>query len=1149
MSPLPAGARWSEAALALFDAEGEIAVSAAAGAGKTTALVELLRRRLSGAGPGPAIAPREVVAITFTERAGAELVARLGRELAEGARELRERGDAEGAGRLAAALRELPSLDVGTIHGWAAGLLRQHALEAGIDPDFAVLDEEAAGELLDAATLSGVVAALDRGDADVRRLVAAMGGARAVADAAGALVRERATRGLPGETAWVDGDPAAVEAARTGLLAAASALARMAGSATTATGQQALGRLARAVEEVAAGAPCADPAAEARRMAPLAAALKGWRVGKKDSPDLLAAREGLLEAARIFPPLAAELSAAPLARALAGVVSDVVQRYRAAKERTGGLDFDDLLVLARDLLRGSPVLAADVRTRVRALLVDEYQDVNGLQAEIFDLLAPPLRVAVGDAKQSIYRFRGADVAVFAGLIGRLGGGGGQVVHLRENHRSVPGVVDLVNAVFAGGGAVLGVPFGPEDRLLAMRTGGATPAAELVEDPADPGSAEDRRLREARALAARAAELVAGGRRPGEIAVLLRRLTHVATFERALREAGLPVRVARGGGFYQAPEVRDLGELCASLEDPADEVAWAALLRSPFCALSDGSLVALARGGLSRLAGLLPGEAGTALDAARGDAAPAGEAERLRRFLATWRELRSSRRRLDVGEMLAVAAERLDLEAALLAGPDGERRAANLRKALVLARGQAGRGATPADLAARLRRLALASPREPEADGGDGDAVSLLTVHQAKGLEWPVVFVPDLAARPPSAPRRPVLDEAGRVAVPLPGPGGEGTEETATTARLRAAAAAAEAAESQRLLYVALTRARDRLVLSGASGRVPSGSWAEAVSRVPSDLLERRPPLPWPSGAAISPASAPVPSAPPPLRASPPPLPLRFPVTGLAEYARCPRRHWMGSQMRLPEPRPEPGGDRRTADDPDRATFRGTLAHALLAEVDLGAPAGPERRALLEAAAARRGEDPRRPAVREIVDEVEGYLDGAGWLSGAAATGTLRRELPFVIRLEGERAEGIAPAEAGAVGAGAVYLDGTIDALVATPDEVRVVDFKFARHHPGAEERYRFQLAAYALAASRAFPGRPVRAELHYLRGGGRVVDVTPAPGEVERLARDLPGLARAAARGEGRDASPGTLGRDVARCAAEGCGFVARCFGDRPAPA
>jgi ATP-dependent exoDNAse (exonuclease V) beta subunit len=502
-------------------------------------------------------------------------------------------------------------------------------------------------------------------------------------------------------------------------------------------------------------------------------------------------------------------------------------------------------------------------------------------------------------------------------------------------------------------------------------------------------------------------------------------------------------------------------------------------------------------------------------------------------------------------MLALAAERLDLEAALLAGPDGERRAANLRKALVVARRQAERGATPADLAARLRRLALAAPREPEAEGGDGEAISLLTVHQAKGLEWPVVFVPDLAARPPSAPRRPVLDEAGRVAVPLPGLGGEGAEETATTTRLRAAAAVAEAAESQRLLYVALTRARDRLILAGASGKVPAGSWAEAVSRLPAALLERRPPLPWPPVAANSPAPEGAPPGPPRLRAVLPPMALRFPVTGLAEYARCPRRHWMGSQMRLPEPRPDAGGDRRTGDDPDRATFRGTLAHALLAEVDLGAPAGPRRRALLEAAAERRGEDPRRPAVREIVEDVEGYLvsEEGGRLCDAARYGTLWRELPFVIRVDGGRAGGIAPAEAGAVGAGAVFLDGTIDALVAAPGGVRVVDFKFARHHPGAEERYRFQLAAYSLAATRAFPGRPVRAELHYLRGGGRVVDVTPSPGDLARLAHELPILARAAARGEGRDAPPATLGRNRDRCTAEGCGFVSRCFGDRPGPA
>jgi ATP-dependent helicase/nuclease subunit A len=1125
VSPLPEGASWSEAALALFDAEGEIAVSAAAGAGKTTALVELLRRRIAGSGPGPAIAPREVVAITFTERAGAELVARLGRELADGVRERREAGDAEGAARLADALRELPSLAVGTIHGFAAGLVRQHALEVGVDPDFAVLDEEGAGELLSAAALGAAVAALDLGDEGTRRLAGALGGARAVADAAASLVRERATRGTSGSPRGVEGDPAALARARQELLDAAAQLAGMAGLATTATGREALERLARSVVEAGVEGSHAG----------LAAATKGWRTGKRDPPALLAARDRLAEAAWVLPLVAAEVAAAPLAAALADVVAETERRYAAAKLRAGALDFDDLLLRARDLLRDAPAVAADVQSRVRALLVDEYQDVNGLQAQIFELLGSPLRVAVGDAKQSIYRFRGADVAVFAGLIDRLGGGRGRVVHLRENHRSVPGVVALVNAVFSGSGpgAGLGVPFGPEDELLASRSGGLAPAAELLEDP-EPGSGEERRLREARGVAARAAELVSGGRRPGEIAVLFRRLTHVAVFERALRAAGLPVRVGRGGGFYQAPEVRDLGELCACVEEPGDEVAWAAILRSPLCSISDGSLVALARRGLSRLARLDPAEAGRALTEALGGQTPAGEEGRLRRLLETWRALRASRRRLDAGEALALAVEGLDLEAALLAGPDGERRAANLRKAVALAHRQAARGATLADVAARLRRMALAPPREPEADGGQGDAIALVTVHQAKGLEWPVVFVPELAARPPSPPRRPVLDEAGRVAVPPTGPAGEGAEETVTTARLRAASASAEAAESQRLLYVALTRARDQIVLSGASGRAGAGTWAEAVLRVPPSLLARRPTAAASAAAMPSPPADATRLTAPLLRPAPPPLPLRLPVTGLAEYALCPRRHGFLTRMRLPEPR-APGDGNAPGDDAGRATARGTLAHALLSEVDLAVPP-PGRRALLAAAASRRGEDPDRPGVRRIVDDVDRFLSSpeGSALAAAAAAGRVRREVPFLLRLEGDPA---------------CYLDGTVDALVTGPGSADVVDFKYARHRPGGEERYRFQLAAYALATSRAFPGRRVRAVLHYLRPPAMDVDVTPSPEELERLASTIPALARAAARGDGHDRSPADLGRDLERCRAEGCGYVERCFGPPRPPA
>jgi ATP-dependent exoDNAse (exonuclease V) beta subunit len=374
----------------------------------------------------------------------------------------------------------------------------------------------------------------------------------------------------------------------------------------------------------------------------------------------------------------------------------------------------------------------------------------------------------------------------------------------------------------------------------------------------------------------------------------------------------------------------------------------------------------------------------------------------------------------------------------------------------------------------------------------------------------------------------VLDESGRVAVPLFAGRGGSPEETATTARLRDAATRAERAESRRLLYVALTRARDRLVLSGSAPRSAGGTWAEVVARAPASLLLRRPYARTVDSAA--PPDIPAPSsgtapAPPPIRPPLAQLPVRLSVTSLAEYARCPRRHWLAIQMKLPEPRVDARGE----DAPERATIRGTLAHALLAEVDLLAPPL-ARRALLAAAATRRGDDPRRPGTRRILDEVGRFLDSPAGeaLAGWARTGALRREVPFLLRLPGSPA---------------VYLDGAIDALAVQPGRVEVLDFKYALYHPGAEERYRVQLAAYALAASSAFGALPVSASIHFLRGVPRRVDVTPSGGELDGLAAAIPALALGAARGEGRDLSPAAVGRDEPRCRGEGCGFATRCFG------
>lgn len=1179
------------AAQALFRLEAPTAVSAGAGSGKTTALVELCVRLLEGSALGSPCEPRELAAITFTEKAAEELEERLRAAVAERAREAREADPgSEDARAWLERLHGLDAMAVGTIHGFCGRLLREHAPEAGLDPEVAVLDDDRASAWIAASAQAAVVAALDAGRPAARALAAGLGAARGGLPAlVGGLLRERATRGDGGPVPLAAADEEAALAARARLDAAALALLGVRAEAATAGARALVEAVARAREALRPGDLDGPLAADAlARLGGLAEALRGKRVLKADGPALREAREALAAAWEALEPLAAGVLAAAQQAELARLVEDAEARYAARKASARAVDFDDLLLRARDLLRADPGVRAELRGRLRALLVDEYQDVNPVQQEVFELVAGPgggpagpVLVAVGDLKQSIYRFRGADVAVFARLIRRLDAGEGRVLHLSENHRSAPAVLDLVNEVSAR--AFRPPPgasprddelvFGEHDRLVPTRPEALRPACEVLEDGAE-GSAAERREREAEAIAARVAALVSGAagvevrerdgvtaRRPrfGDVAILFRRLTQIAPYERALRAAGIPYRLARGGGFYQAPEVRDLGELLAALADPSDAVAWAALLRSPACAVSEGALLLLARAGLARLPWLAPGELAAEVDraaagaqAAGADAAsgpgtsppadlapraiPADEWARLLRLLAAYRGLHALRDRVPVGELCARAVEALDLDAALLAGPDGERRAVNLEKALALAARFGEDGGTPAELAAHLRAQAARPPREPEAELEAADAVALLSVHQAKGLEWPVAFVPDLGARARADGRRALLDRQGRLCVALFDPAREAFVETAALGRAREDDRRSAAAESRRLLYVALTRARDLLVLSG------EGAGAETWRGLVEAGLAERPDLarrlamaevaaPGGAPAALAPAAGSTAEglAPPPLAPPPPPAATRAAVTELAEYARCPRRHLLGRVLGIPEPRGTPGVP--PGDDPGRATARGTLAHAMLAETDLGAPPL-ERRAQLAAAAARRGYDATSPGVRRILLEVARFAESPGGreLALAAREGRLAREVPFLLRL--------GPGD----GAPAVYLVGALDALVQERrgGALTVVDYKYATPRAGAAERYRLQLLAYVLAAARAHPGARVRARLQFLRGDHRTVDVTPSARELERFEQDAPRLAAEARRGA--EPSPAELGRDEARCRAEGCGYVPRCF-------
>jgi ATP-dependent exoDNAse (exonuclease V) beta subunit len=1112
-------------------------------------------------------------------------------------------------------------MPAGTIHAFCGRLLREHAPEAGLDPEVAVADEERAAAWLLGAARAAVVAALDAGRPEARALTAGLG-----AEARGGLtalvaelVRARATRGDRGPVPLAPCDEGAAREAWERLGAAAGDLLNLARAASGSGARKLLEEVARAWVALEAAGRGTVPAAEApARLAALVEATRGPRLGKGDEA-LREARDALRTVAGEVARVEAERLAAPQKAELARLVEEAEGRYAARKREARAVDFDDLLVLARDLLARDGALRAELRGRLRALLVDEYQDVNGLQQEIFGLLAgqahppapalaspgtAPLLVAVGDLKQSIYRFRGADVAVFARLVRRFGAGAGRVLRLSENHRSAPAVLDLVNEVFSrcmappAGAAPRDdeLRFEPGDRLVPRRAEGDRPACELLLDEGA-GTAAERRLREADAIVRRIGAIVSGAagvfvrergedgterpRRPrfGDVAILFRRLTQIGPYERALRAAAIPYRLARGGGFYQAPEVRDLGELLATLFDPGDALAWAALLRSPLCAVSDGTLVLLARGGLARLgrttaeelrrelAAALPTATSTATSTSTAtptptptptatatstatatatstststDAGiPAEEWSRLDRFLCAWRELRALRDRLSLPDLLARAAGALDLDAALLAGPDGERRAVNLEKALALAARFEAAGGRANELAAHLRALAARPPREPEADLEAEDAVAILSVHQAKGLEWPVVLVPDLGALGRNDGRRALLDGDGRLCATWYDAAREAHVETAAIRRAREGERRAAAAESRRLLYVALTRARDRLVLSGEAGR-GGESWRalleDAVAARP-DLVVRVPAGEAGTFAAGRPLP-PLPPAPPAGRgglAAPrlapaaPVAAVRTAVTDLAEYARCPRRHHLARVLRVPEQR---GARAGAHDDPGRATLRGTLAHAMLAESDLAAPPL-ERRAQMAAAAARRGHDPAGPGVRRILAEVSRFAESEGGraLARAAKEGRLAREVPFLLRLAGD-------------GVPDAYVVGAIDALVAgrRGEGVVVVDYKYAAPRAEAAERYRLQLLAYALAARRSHPGAPVRARLQFLRGDFRALDVTPSDRDLEAFAREGPRLAWGARRGALAEAAPAELGRSEQRCRAEGCGYAGRCF-------
>ena len=698
------------------------------------------------------------------------------------------------------------------------------------------------------------------------------------------------------------------------------------------------------------------------------------------------------------------------------------------------------------LLENSPEPRARLQSQFEHVLMDELQDTNGQQAKLLRLVRPPGRFyAVGDVNQSIFGFRHAEPQEFRTFRSEAAASGGRVVPLVENFRSRPEILLAVEQV-------VGSADGIEPRhLIAGRSFDHEPAAA----PYVEAIAAQTVDAEARAVARRMLELIEAepGRTFRDMALLVRNTEVLPEFTAAFDEAGIPYVVNRGKGFYETREVGDLVQLLRAIANPRDEISLAAVLRSPLVGVSDEALLRL------RLPGGNLADALTRLRAEDDPEFHPEDLDALFRFRGRLREWRRRREYVGFDLLLLDAMDETGYPAEV-----GSRAAANIDKFLAETRAAAPRTSLDAFLRdlEMLREINRAGQDSAPEDASD--AVQVMSVHSAKGLEFPVVFVAAMHKGVDSDP--PVVAFSPRLGLGASwrNPARRGNVEDLFHYAIRDERRRREAEEANRLLYVAMTRAEDRLVLSFSTGGRKPVNWAELVAR----NLPLNPDQPG-EGQAFAAGPRTVGPAPAPLELLPPPAVAgqhesNVTVTALARFARCPRAYYLGEYLGF-QGKPHKAAE-SAASDSLTAAGLGTQVHELLA----GKPVDdPDPRAVRLAAAFRKGPLGRRV---ERATRAE-------------------REFDFLMAVD------------------PLVVRGQIDLWFEEGGELTIVDYKTdavaAPEAPHRAREYELQVRLYAMAVERLTGRAPTRACLHFL-APDVVVDVDLAPSLIdspEQTVRDL----------------------------------------------
>lgn len=1029
----------------------DLFIAAGAGSGKTRVLTARFVAAVLGFDPYTPTDPRSLLTVTYTEKAAGELSERMRRGLIDA-------GRPDGARRVSEAW-------ISTIHGMCSRIIRQHALDIGIDPRFAVFDE-IESSIVETDALDRALGSLIETDSDVADMVSALSFAtvaaavrniRADLMAAGLELDDLRTMSPHEVDRYGESLSRQAEELATGF-------ARLQVSKTTECNALSARRLASLLEDMKESVDGSDALGEVSFRHQRS--IEGYE-------ELVDHAKSLLEQVRMY---IAQRSVTRYEGALVRVLRRFAALYAEEKRARGALDFEDLQTLTARLLQRRPDIAERYSRHFSMVMVDEFQDTNALQLDIVRHLADGNLCTVGDENQSIYSFRHADVEVFR----EHGRSVGERVELDINYRIAPPLLDSINDLFAHpqllGDAYMTLrsPASSQERPLWPRETHrfsvrfVDSATCEIEPPAA----------EAAAIADRVAELTALGTDPGDIAVLLGALSRGqgAAVESELGARGIPASLAAGGAYFECLEVNEVRALLRIIDNVRDDHAFLTVLAGRLVGLDPDSLYAI-REHVERA------RAASRADDTRGhrvslwDAThhamggfPDQERVAVERMISAVDEARAMHGIRPLGETIMQALLTLEYDLTLFSmGPTGVRAWANVMKLTRMADDfqAAGSGGLGGFIHHLDLRESHARGEQEAALDAVSNAVRIMSIHASKGLEFPVVVVGSLTsesgAPPIGAVRRDDHMLLGMV-LPLD----SGNEKTIAWRSVTDAKACVREAERKRLFYVACTRAREGLtvvcrtrsdrqadesipgILRAVFGMADPGTLqdlefgvgesaisvtvveatagAEVHGSGDAVLFQDARPVGAVGSATPDERHAKAQSGP----GSVPPVS----YTSLATYERCPYHYHLTRVARLPIP---------TRHGTSDALEFGSALHLVLQRANRAEETGP----LVDAALVATGLEPARRS--DLCAAAEAFLHSP-LAERIRSSERVAHEAPFLVPIEG------------------TVLSGAIDVIAWSGTHALIVDYKTGSGVLApdvARDRYRLQAECYALAAFHA----------------------------------------------------------------------------------